>query len=69
MKLILTIEYMISTEIQQAVAAVGYNGRYQKILVVFLAILWFEITYMLLGCPFLFMNPVFICESEPDPVS
>lgn len=60
---------MISNHIQDAVAAVGYNAKYQKYLIAFFAIVWFEISYLLLGCPFLFMNPVFICTSEPDPVS
>lgn len=47
--------------VQQALSKMGHNGRYQKMLLLFLAFAWFEITYLLLGCPFVYMNPLFVC--------
>ena len=40
----------------------GENAKYQKILLVFSTFMSFCITYSLLGCPFIFMNPLFTCS-------
>jgi hypothetical protein len=43
-------------------ALVGDSHRYQKILLVFSTFLYIEITLLLLGSPFIFMNPIFKCD-------
>lgn len=48
--------------VQQALHKVGDSSRYQKILVFFMTLMYIEITWMLLGSTFIFMNPVFKCD-------
>ena len=52
--------------IQQALRKVGDASRYQKILIFFMTLMYIEITWMLLGSTFVFMNPVFKCDFSPD---
>ena len=55
--------------VQQALTKMGYNGRFQKILLAYLAVAWFGIAYILLGCSFIFMNPLFRCSFSDDLVT
>lgn len=48
--------------VEKALAIVGDSSQYQKILLAFTSLLYIEITYMLLGSSFIFMNPVFRCS-------
>lgn len=47
----------------------GNRSRYQLIMLIYFTLLWVEITYMLLGSPYIFMNPVFRCNSFDEEVT
>ena len=53
---------MSESLVEQALQKVGDASRYQKILIVFMTFMYIEITWMLLGSTFVFMNPVFNCD-------
>lgn len=38
-------------------------------MLIYFTLLWVEITYMLLGSPYIFMNPVFRCNSFDEEVT
>jgi len=48
--------------VKTALAAVGDQHTYQKILVVFLFLIAAEVNYLLMGPTFIFMNPLFDCS-------
>ena len=49
---------------EQDFQKVGDASRYQKILIFFMTLMYIEITWMLLGSTFVFMNPVFNCNGN-----
>ena len=53
--------------LEQSLALVGDSCKYQKIMIGFMTLVYIQITWMLLGSTFVFMNPVFRCSfSDQD---
>jgi uncharacterized membrane protein YjjP (DUF1212 family) len=48
--------------VKQALEKIGLEGKYQKMLVVFLFLIAAEANYLLFGPTFIFMNPLFKCS-------
>lgn len=53
---------MSESMVEEALHKVGNASRYQKILIFFMTLMYIEITWMLLGSTFVFMNPIFKCS-------
>lgn len=51
--------------VKNALQALGFRGKYQKLLVAFLFCIAAEVNYLLFGPTFIFMNPLFECSFTP----
>lgn len=56
--------YQLMSHIQNCLKQVNDKGKYQKILVVLFLVIYLELGLMLLGSPFIFMNPIIKCGDE-----
>ncbi len=54
------------THIQKAMQTVGDRGRYQLILLFIFIVIYTELSLILLGSSFIYMNPVFDCGDGMD---
>lgn len=50
-------------DVPTALQKVGGHGRYQLFVMIFLCLFWIDISYMLLGPSYIFMNPTFHCST------
>lgn len=50
--------------IQNAIECLGNKGKYQKLLMIFLIIAYMQLGFILLGAPFYYMNPIYMCMDE-----
>ena len=41
---------------------VGGGGRYQRLLMIYMCLLFVDIAYLLLGPSYIYMNPTFRCQ-------
>jgi len=48
----------------QLIEKVGANGKYQKILTVIFALIWYVTGIVLMSTAFLFLNPSFDCTGQ-----
>ncbi len=54
------------THIQKALNTVGDRGRYQYILLFIFIAIYTELSLILLGSSFIYMNPIFDCPDAID---
>jgi hypothetical protein len=54
---------MSKGKILEALELAGDNKAYQKYLIILLSILWLSINCILLGQSYIYIDPVFTCES------
>jgi len=47
--------------IQNALECLDTKGKYQKILMIFLIVVYIQLGFILLGAPFYYMNPIYKC--------
>ena len=60
---------MIEKRFEKLLSLVGDANRYQALLILFATVMFVEITFILLGSPFVFMNPSFKCVFTNEIVS
>jgi hypothetical protein len=60
---------MATPYLEKALNLVGDSHNYQKYLIAFTSLVFVETTYILLGSPFIFLNPIFDCSFSQDRVS
>lgn len=53
-------------KIQTALELAGSHHKYQKILILLIALTWIEVNYLLLGPTLIYMDPIFTCQSTGD---
>jgi len=52
----------MANNIQKALECLDNRGKYQKILMIILILIYIELGFILLGAPFYYMNPIFKCK-------
>ncbi len=55
-------------QIEGAIERLNSEGRYQKLVIAYLFFIAAFVNFMLIGPTFIFMNPLFQCTFQNDPV-